>query len=75
MRARRSATVVLHHLPPSAVGTRQAFKQAALLQTTLLDQNVARATSVVSGGNVSTYGNNSTIGNAGSGFNHTAGLQ
>lgn len=46
-----------------------------LLQTTLLDQNVAGATSVVSGGNMFTYGNNSIVGSAGSGFNHTAGLQ
>jgi hypothetical protein len=46
-----------------------------LLQTTLLDQNVTGATSVVSGGNMFTYGNNSIIGSAGSGFNHSAGLQ
>jgi hypothetical protein len=46
-----------------------------LLQTTLLDQNTAGATSVVSGGNMFTYGNNSIVGSAGSGFNHTAGMQ
>jgi hypothetical protein len=46
-----------------------------LLQTTLLDQNVAGATSVVSGGNMFTYGNNSIVGSAGSGFNHMVGLQ
>jgi hypothetical protein len=46
-----------------------------LLQTTLLDQNVAGATSIVSGGNMFTYGNNSIVGSAGSGFNHSAELQ
>jgi hypothetical protein len=46
-----------------------------LIQTTLLDENVAGATSVVNGGNMSTYGNNSLVGPPGSGFNHTAGLQ
>jgi hypothetical protein len=46
-----------------------------LMQTTLLDQNTAGATSVVGGGNIFTYGNNSIVGSAGSGFNHTAGLQ
>jgi hypothetical protein len=46
-----------------------------LLQTTLLDQNAAGATTILNGGNMFTYGNNSIIGSAGSGFNHTAGLQ
>jgi hypothetical protein len=46
-----------------------------LLSATLLDQNVAGATSVVSGGNMFTYGNNEVVGGAGSGFNHAAGLQ
>ena len=46
-----------------------------LIATTPLDQNAAGATSVVSGGNVFTYGNNQIVGSAGSGFNHTAGLQ
>jgi hypothetical protein len=46
-----------------------------LLQTTLLDQNAAGATTVLNGGNMFTYGNNSIVGSAGSGFNHTAGLQ
>ena len=31
--------------------------------------------SVVNGGNMFTYGNNSIVGSAGSGFNHSAGLQ
>jgi hypothetical protein len=43
-------------------------------QTTLLDQNVAGATSV-SGGHILTYQNNSIIGSAGSGFTGTASLQ
>jgi hypothetical protein len=46
-----------------------------LVQTTLLDQNAAGATSVVNGGNMFTYGTNSIVGSAGSGFNHAAGLQ
>jgi Right handed beta helix region len=46
-----------------------------LLQTTLLDQNVGGATSVVNGGHISTYGNNSIVGSAGSGFTGTAPLQ
>jgi hypothetical protein len=46
-----------------------------LLQSTLLDQNVAGATSIVNGGNMFTYANNSIVGSAGSGFNHSAGLQ
>jgi hypothetical protein len=46
-----------------------------LLQSTLLDQNAAGATSVVSGGNLFTYGNNSIVGLKGSGFTATATLQ
>ena len=46
-----------------------------LVQTTLLDQNVAGATSVVNGGHISTYGNNSIVGRAGSGFTGSASLQ
>jgi hypothetical protein len=48
---------------------------AALIATTLLDQNAAGATSIVGGGHVSTYGNNQIVGGAGSGFNQMAGLQ
>jgi hypothetical protein len=48
---------------------------AVLVQTTLLDQNVAGATSVVNGGHISTYGNNSIVGSAGSGFTGSAPLQ
>jgi hypothetical protein len=43
-----------------------------VLQTTLLDQNAAGATSVASGGHISTYGNNSITGSAGSGFTGSA---
>jgi Right handed beta helix region len=39
-----------------------------LVATTLLDQNVAGATSVVGGGNMFTYGNNDIVGSIGSGF-------
>ena len=46
-----------------------------LVQTTLLDQNVAGATSVVNGGHISTYGNNSIVGSSGSGFTGPAPLQ
>jgi Right handed beta helix region len=46
-----------------------------LVQTTLFDQNVAGATSVVGSGHISTYGNNSIVGSAGSGFTGTAPLQ
>jgi hypothetical protein len=45
-----------------------------IAQTTLLDQNVAGATSV-SGGHILTYQNNSIIGSAGSGFTGTASPQ
>jgi hypothetical protein len=48
---------------------------ALLIQTTLLDQNAAGATSLVNGGHISTYGNNSIVGNAGSGFTGSAPLQ
>ena len=48
---------------------------SALVQTTLLDQNAAGATSVVNGGNLFTYGNNSIVGLQGSGFTATVGLQ
>jgi nitrous oxidase accessory protein NosD len=47
---------------------------AALVNNTLLDTNVAGATSAVGGGRILTYGNNSTIGPAGSGFTGTAPL-
>jgi hypothetical protein len=46
-----------------------------LVQTTLFDQNVGGATSVVNSGHISTYGNNSIIGSAGSGFTGSAALQ
>ena len=46
-----------------------------LAQTTLFDQNVAGATSVVGGGHISTYGNNSVVGSIGSGFTGSAPLQ
>jgi hypothetical protein len=46
-----------------------------LLATTLLDQNAAGATSVISGGNMFTYGNNSIVGFIGSGFTASAPLQ
>jgi hypothetical protein len=45
-----------------------------LISTTLLDQNVAGATSVVNGGNMFTYGNNDIVGLIGSGFTGTATL-
>jgi hypothetical protein len=45
-----------------------------LIATTLFDQNVAGATSVVGGGNMFTYGNNQIVGSMGSGFNQTAQL-
>ena len=45
-----------------------------IAQTTLLDQNVAGATSL-SGGHIITYQNNSIIGSAGSGFTATASPQ
>jgi hypothetical protein len=45
-----------------------------IAQTTLLDQNVAGATSV-SGGHILTYQNNSIIGSVGSGFTGTASPQ
>jgi hypothetical protein len=46
-----------------------------LIAMTLFDQNAAGATTFVNGGNMFTYGNNQIVGSAGSGFNHTAGLQ
>jgi hypothetical protein len=42
-----------------------------LIATTLLDQNVAGATSMVSGGQIFSYGNNQAIGLLGSGFINT----
>jgi hypothetical protein len=45
-----------------------------LAATTLFDQNVAGATSVVSGGNMFSYGNNDVVGGLGSGFPSTAPL-
>jgi hypothetical protein len=41
---------------------------AALIDTTLLDNNTAGATSAVGGGRLLTYGNNRIVGSAGSGF-------
>jgi hypothetical protein len=46
-----------------------------LLSATLLNQNVAGATSIVGGGNMFTYGNNEIVGSLGAGFNQTAHLQ
>jgi Right handed beta helix region len=48
---------------------------AALVNNTLLDTNVAGATSAVGGGRVLTYGNNQIVGTPGSGFTGTASLQ
>jgi hypothetical protein len=48
---------------------------AVLLVNTLLDQNVAGATSIVGNGHIVTYGNNQIVGSPGSGFNGTAALQ
>jgi Right handed beta helix region len=45
-----------------------------LVATTLLDQNTAGATSIVSGGNMFSYGNNDVVGALGSGFPSTAPL-
>ena len=45
---------------------------AVLVNNSVLDQNVAGATLVVSGGHINTYGNNSIIGNPGTGFTGTA---
>jgi hypothetical protein len=45
---------------------------AVLVNNSVLDQNVAGATLVVSGGHINTYGNNSTIGSPGTGFTGTA---
>jgi hypothetical protein len=45
-----------------------------LIAATLLDQNAAGATSVVSGGNMFTYGNNQVVGPLGSGFTAIATL-
>jgi hypothetical protein len=44
----------------------------AIISMTLLDQNVAGATSSVAGGNLFTYGNNRIVGSLGSGFTSTA---
>ena len=46
-----------------------------LVNNAVLDQNVAGAISVVSGGHINTYGNNSIIGNPGSAWTGTAPLQ
>ena len=48
---------------------------AAMIDTTLLDSNVAGATSVINGGHILTYGNNRIVGNAGSGFTGPTALQ
>ena len=48
---------------------------AVLVATTLLDQNAAGATSLVSGGRILTYVNNQIVGPIGSGFTGTAPLQ
>jgi hypothetical protein len=45
---------------------------AALIDTTLLDSNVAGATASVASGRLLTYGNNHIVGSAGSGFTGTA---
>jgi hypothetical protein len=46
-----------------------------LVATTLLDQNVAGALSVVADGNLVTYGNNNIVGLQGSSFTGTATLK
>jgi hypothetical protein len=46
-----------------------------LIATTLLDQNTAGATLVMSGGNMFSYDNNAVIGPLGSGFTNVAPLQ
>ena len=46
-----------------------------LMATTLLDQNVSGALSVVAGGNLFTYGNNQVVGSQGSNFTSTAALK
>jgi Right handed beta helix region len=48
---------------------------AAVVDTTLLDTNVAGATSAVNGGRVYTYGNNRLLGSPGSGFFSTLPMQ
>jgi hypothetical protein len=48
---------------------------AALIDTTLLDSNVAGALSAVGGGRVLTYGNNRIVGSSGTGFTGSAALQ
>jgi hypothetical protein len=48
---------------------------AALVNNTLLDTNVAGATSAVGGGRILTYGNNSIVGSFGSGFTGSVPLQ
>jgi hypothetical protein len=48
---------------------------AALIDTTLLDSNVAGATSAVGGGRLLTYGNNRIVGIPGSGFTGPTPLQ
>jgi len=58
-----------------AVGVQaNGVSAGVLVATTLLDQNSAGATSVVSGGNMFTYGNNDIVGPIGSGFTATASL-
>jgi hypothetical protein len=48
---------------------------AILVNSAVLDQNVAGAILVVSGGHITTYGNNSIVGNPGSVFTGSAPLQ
>jgi hypothetical protein len=48
---------------------------AALIDTTLLDSNVAGALSTVGGGRVLTYGNNRIVGSSGTGFTGPTPLQ
>ena len=48
---------------------------AAMIDTTLLDNNASGATSVVNGGHILTYGNNRIVGIDGSGFTGSAALR
>jgi hypothetical protein len=48
---------------------------AALIATTLLDQNAAGALSIVGAGGIFTYGNNQIVGSQGSNFTSTAALK
>jgi hypothetical protein len=46
-----------------------------MIDATLLDSNLAGATSVVAGGHMLTYGTNRIVGPAGAGFTGSASLQ